>query len=158
LLAKVPENRDVLLLRAVAQRQLGDAAAALATLGRLESLQPRFGVLFQERGDCHLVLGRVPDALAAFHRAVELNPVLAHSCAMLPELYRLSGAQLRAPTAAAQVEALRRLPPEVIGASGLMADGELGAAEQLLRAFLLRHGLHPEALRLLARIAVAHDR
>ena len=32
LLATVPENRDVLYLRAVAQRHLGDTAAALATL------------------------------------------------------------------------------------------------------------------------------
>ena len=46
----------------------------------------------------------------------------------------------------------------MVAASGLLADGEAGAAEQLLRAFLLRHGLHAEALRLLARIAVARDR
>ncbi|MGH9207931.1 MAG: sulfotransferase family protein, partial [Acidimicrobiales bacterium] len=42
LLVTVPENRDVLYLRAVAQRQLGDIPAALATLAALERLHPRF--------------------------------------------------------------------------------------------------------------------
>ena len=158
LLHRVPQNRDVLLLRAMAQRQLGDPAAALATLTRLEELQPHFGAQFQERGDCHVALRQAPEALAAFHRAVELNPVLVHSWGMLEGLYRLTGDGTRAAAAAAQAQSLRSMPAEVIAASALLADGEVGAAEQLLRSFLLRHGLHAEALRLLARIAVARDR
>ncbi|HET9329238.1 MAG TPA: sulfotransferase, partial [Steroidobacteraceae bacterium] len=158
LLHRVPENRDVLLLRAAAQRQLGDAPAALATLVRLEGLQPRLGPLYQERGDCHLALQQAPEALAAFQRAVEFNPALVHSWSMLEALRQLAGDGAGAAAARAQVQTLQRMPAEVRAASGLLADGESGAAEQLLRAFLLRHGLHAEALRLLARIAVAHDR
>ncbi|HYM27842.1 MAG TPA: sulfotransferase, partial [Steroidobacteraceae bacterium] len=158
LLRSVPENRDVLLLRAMAQRQLGDAPAALATLARLEGLQPRLGTLFQERGDCHVALRQPPEALAAFQRAVACNPALLHSWSMLEGMHQLAGDGAGAAAARAQIEALRSMPPEVVAASGLLADGEVTAAEELLRSFLLRHGLHAEALRLLARVAVARDR
>ena len=158
LLRSVPENRDVLLLHAVAQRQLGAVPAALATLARLEGLQPRFGALFQERGDCHLALRQAPEALAAFQHAVELNPALVHSWSMLEGLRQLAGDPAGAAAARAQAHALQSLPAEVVAASALLADGETGAAEELLRSFLLRYGLHAEALRLLARVAMARER
>src|SRR5579871_3665394 len=60
----VPENRDVLYLRAIAQRHLGDTAAALATLAELERLHPRFSGLYQERGYCHVALRQAPVAIA----------------------------------------------------------------------------------------------
>ncbi|HWW32117.1 MAG TPA: sulfotransferase, partial [Steroidobacteraceae bacterium] len=44
-----------------------------------------------------------------------------------------------------------------ITATGLFSDGELGAAEELIRAFLLRHGHHVEAMRLLARIGIERE-
>ena len=53
LLTAVPENRDVLYLRAVAQRLLGAIPAALETLAGLERLHPRLSGLYQERGFCH---------------------------------------------------------------------------------------------------------
>ena len=49
------------------------------------------------------------------------------------------------------------LPPEVVTATSLFSDGELAPAEQIIRAFLLRHGNHPEAMRLLAKIGMARD-
>jgi hypothetical protein len=42
LLTTVPENRDVLYLRALSQRMVGDIPGALATLSTLEQLHPRF--------------------------------------------------------------------------------------------------------------------
>ena len=42
-------------------------------------------------------------------------------------------------------------------ATAAFADGDLVAAEQTIRPFLLRHGDHPEAMRLLAKIAMARD-
>ena len=47
LLVAVPENRDVLYLRAHAQRLRGDIPAALASLAGLERLHPRFSRLYQ---------------------------------------------------------------------------------------------------------------
>src|SRR5206468_4600803 len=59
--------------------------------------------------------------------------------------------------AAAHANKLKSMPPEVITATGLFCEGELAASERLIRAFLLRHGDHVEAMRLLARIGVARD-
>ena len=76
LLATVPENRDVLYLRAVAQRRLGDLNAALVTLARLEQLHSRFSRLYQERGYCYVALKQAPQAIAALLRGVQINPAL----------------------------------------------------------------------------------
>jgi tetratricopeptide (TPR) repeat protein len=43
----------------------------------------------------------------------------------------------------------------VVTATGLFVDGDLDAAESLVRAYLLRHGNHVEAMRLLAGIGIA---
>jgi tetratricopeptide (TPR) repeat protein len=45
----------------------------------------------------------------------------------------------------------------VVIATSLFSDGELAPAEQMIRAFLLRRGDQPEAMRLLAKIGMAHD-
>jgi tetratricopeptide (TPR) repeat protein len=157
LLAQVPENRDVLYLCAVAQRRLGDVPAALATLARFEQLHPRFSRLYQERGQCHVALKQAPQAIEAFLRAVQLNPALPASWGMLESLYRLSARPADAAAAAAQVAILNKLPSEVVTASALFSDGELAAAEELIRSFLLKHGHHIEAMRLLARIGIERE-
>ena len=153
----MPENRDVLYLRALAQRQLGEIPAALATLGALEQLHPRFSRLYQERGHCYVVLRQAPEAIEAFLRAVHINPALPASWSMLEGLYRMTGQADDAATAAAHVATLKRLPPEVVTATALFSDGDLAAAEQLVRAFLLQHGHQVEAMRLLARIGIERD-
>jgi tetratricopeptide (TPR) repeat protein len=153
----VPENRDVLYLRALAQRHLGDIPGALATLATLEQLHPRFSRLHQERGHCHVALKQAPQAIAAFARAVSMNPALPVSWSMLEGLYRMTGQSSGASESAAQLAALRALPQEVVTASALFADGDLAEAEQLVRAWLLRHGHHIEAMRLLARIGIERD-
>jgi tetratricopeptide (TPR) repeat protein len=59
--------------------------------------------------------------------------------------------------AAGHVAALERLPAEIVTATALFSDGELAPAEAMTRAYLLKHGNHIEAMRLLARIGLAHD-
>jgi tetratricopeptide (TPR) repeat protein len=157
LLGLVPENRDVLYLRALAQRHLGDIPAALVTLAGLEQLQPRFSRLYQERGHCHVALKQAPEAIDAFLRGVRINPALPASCSMLEGLYRMTGQVANAAEAAAHVATLKTLPPEVVTATALFSDGELTAAEHVIRAFLVRHGHHIEAMRLLARIGIERD-
>jgi tetratricopeptide (TPR) repeat protein len=154
---RVPENRDVLYLRAIAQRYLGDSVAALATLADLEQLHPRFSGLYQERGYCHVARREAPEAIAAFSAGVAINPALPGSWSMLEGLYRMTGQRQQAADAAARVAALGQLPAEVRGAMALFADGESGAAEDMVRAFLLRHGHHVEAMRLLARIGIERE-
>jgi tetratricopeptide (TPR) repeat protein len=152
-----PENRDVLYLRAVAQRRLGDIPAALATLAGLEQMHPRFSRLFQERGLCFVALRQAPAAIEAFVRGVHINPALPASWNMLESLYRMMGQTGNAAAAAAHVAKLKTLPPDVVTATALFMDGELAQAEQLIRAFLLKNGHHLEAMRLLARIGIERD-
>ncbi len=154
LLAAAPGHRDALLCLAVAQRYLGRAAEALVTLGELERHHPRFSRLFEERGRCYVDLRQAPRAIEAFNRAVAINPSLPGSWQMLTGLYRMSGRADLAEAAGRQATALQQLPAEVATAAGLFADGDLDAAERIVRTYLLQHGDHLEAMRLLAGIAI----
>ena len=111
LAAEVPENRDVLHLIAMNQRFLGRIEAALATLRRLEHHHPTFSRLYQERGQCYVVLKNAPQAIDAFLRAVNINPALPASWSMLEGLYRMTGQADNAATAAAHVATLKRFLP-----------------------------------------------
>jgi tetratricopeptide (TPR) repeat protein len=157
LLRGLPENRDLLLLCASSLRHLLRIEESLAALAQLEALHPNFSRLHQERGLCHVARREAPAAIAALLRAVNINPALPMSWSMLEGLYRLTGEAADAETAAAHVATLKGLPPEVVAATSLFCDGDVAPAEEIVRAFLLRHNDHPEAMRLLAKIAMAHD-
>jgi tetratricopeptide (TPR) repeat protein len=156
LLAKNPSLRDVRLLVAIARRYLNRIPEALATLAVLERRDPRFSRLHEERGHCFVALRQAPEAIEAFLEAVNINHALPSSWRMLEGLYRMTGQADNAAMAAGHVATLEKLPQEIVTATGLFADGDLEAAEPLVRAFLLKHGDHVEAMRLLARIGMAH--
>jgi tetratricopeptide (TPR) repeat protein len=155
LLAHSPDHRDGLLLVAVAQRYLERIPEALATLTRLERGHPRFSRLFQERGHCFVAMQQAPQAIEAFLTAVNINVALPASWRMLAGLYRMTGETDNAAMAGSHVATLQKLPAEVVTATGLFADGDLEPAEAIVRAYLLKHGDHVEAMRLLARIGIA---
>ncbi len=157
LLADFPENRDLLLLAATSQRHLGRIAESLATLETLAALQPGFSLMHQERGLCHVARKDAPAAIDALLRAVNINPALPMSWRMLEGVYRLTGDADNAAMAAGHRAVLASLPPEVVAATSLFSDGDLAPAEQIVRAYLVQHGNHPEAMRLLAKIGMAHD-
>jgi tetratricopeptide (TPR) repeat protein len=154
---KTPENRDVIYMIAVSQRGLRRIPQALGALDRLLKLYPRFSRGFQERGHCYVALRDAPQAIKAFVDAVNINPALPASWRTLHSLYQMTGQTENAAMAAGHVAALAKLPPEVVVATALFSDGELAAAEPIVRAFLLKNGNHVEAMRLLARIGLAHD-
>jgi len=154
---QVPENRDVLYLLAMSQRYLQQIPDALATLQKLEQLHPQFSRLYQERGSCYVVLRDAPRAIEAFLKGVNINPALPSSWSLLEGLYRMTGQTDNAAMAAAHVATLKGLPPEVVTATALFSDGDLLPAENIIRAFLLKHGDHIEAMRLLARIGMKRE-
>jgi tetratricopeptide (TPR) repeat protein len=157
LLGKVPENRDVLYMLAVAQRYLGRLQDALATLQRFQQLHPGYSRLFQERGHCCLAARDPAGAMEAYLQAVNLNPALPASWKALQVLFKSAGRTAEAETAAAHVATLASLPVAVVTASSMFADGEVHDAERVVRQFLLQHPDHVEAMRLLARIGVQLD-
>jgi tetratricopeptide (TPR) repeat protein len=157
LIGEVPENRDVLLIEAISLRHLRRIDEALTKLERLEQLQPGFSRLHQERGLCYVARKDAPRAIDGLLRAVNINPALSASWAMLEGLYRISGDVQGMTMAADHVATLKNLPPEVVTATSLFSDGDLVPAENIVRAYLLQHGNHPEAMRLLAKIGMARD-
>ena len=156
LLAESPGQRDALLCMAIAQRFLGQIPDAFETLATLEQHHPRFSRLYEERGRCYVALRQAPPAIEAFLKAVHINHTLPGAWGMLEGLYRMQGDPHNAALARSEAATLRALPQEVVVATGLFADGEAEAAEALIRAYLLKHGDHIEAMRLLARIGIAH--
>jgi len=157
LLDQGPADRDLLYMLAVAQRYLGQIPAALATLVRLEELHPDYPRLHQERGYCHVAQRAAGPAIAAFERAVALNPALPGSWRTLQALYKMAGRSADAENAAAHVATMARLPAPIVTARSMFADGEVEAAEALVRRYLLEHGDHIEGMRLLAQIGMKLD-
>jgi tetratricopeptide (TPR) repeat protein len=157
LLARHPEDRDLLYLAATNLRHLNRVPDALELLQRLEQHHPRYSRLHQERGHCYVALKDAPRAIEAFRHGVNINQALTDSWRMLHGLYRVTGDQHNAATAAEHIAVLEKLPPPIIQAGSMFSDGELTPAESIVRAYLLQHGDHVEAMRLLARIAIQRD-
>jgi tetratricopeptide (TPR) repeat protein len=155
ILSSAPGQREGLLFKAMAERFLGEIPAALATLATLEQHHPRFSRLYEERGRCYVEMRQAPQAIEAFLIAVNLNHALPGSWGMLEGLYRMTRQADNVAIAASQVATLRSLPQEIVIATALFMDGDLDAAESLVRAWLLKNGDHIEAMRLLARIGIA---
>jgi tetratricopeptide (TPR) repeat protein len=152
----VPENRDVLYLVAVSQRNLRQTREALATLAELERLDGGFSRLHQERGHC-LIAERDPGgAVEAYLAAVSINPALPASWSALEVLFRSASRPAEAQNAAAHAKRLAALPRPVLTACGFYFDGEIQAAEQIIRPYLLDHPDDVEAMRLLAQIGMKY--
>ncbi len=151
---RIAESRDLLYLTAMNLRYLNRIPEALTALERLEQHHPGYSRLFQERGHCYVALRDASRAIDAFLRGVNINPALPASWRMLRSLYHMTGDEGNAATAAQHVSLLEALPPEVLQATSLFSDGELTPAEDIVRTYLLKHGDHVEAMRLLARIGI----
>jgi len=154
---QVPENRDVLYMIAVSLRYLKRIPEALAALAELELRHPGYSRMFQERGHCHVAMRSAEPAIEAFVRAVTINPSLPASWNALQVLFRLAGRQADADNAAREAAKLASLPAEILTAYSLFADGEIAAAEQVVRQYLLANGNHIEGMRLLAQIGMKLD-
>jgi tetratricopeptide (TPR) repeat protein len=157
LLPEVPENRDVLYILAVSQRYLKRIPDALATLARCQTLHPGYSRLYQERGHCCVDARNPAAAIEAYLAAVHINAALPASWRALEVLFRSAGRSADAATAAAHVAKLASLPAAVVMATGLFADGDIHAAERVIREFLKTQPQHIEAMRLLARIGIKLD-
>ncbi|MDE8651005.1 tetratricopeptide repeat-containing sulfotransferase family protein [Novosphingobium album (ex Liu et al. 2023)] len=152
-----PEARDALLEAARDLRARRRIPEALATLARLQAMHPRFSRLYHERGHCHVLLGQAPAAIEALREAVRLNPTLPASWDMLEQLHRMLGQTAEAAAAAAHLALLRQLPPEVVVANSLFADGDLPPAEAVIRDYLRNDPDNVGALRLLARLCTERE-
>jgi len=147
------DSRDTLYRTALRQRSLGQIAAALATLERIQIRYPDYSRLHEERAYCFLARRDTPQAIESFERSVSINAALLSSWSELERLHRANGDTHRAAIAAKHLDTLKRLPPPLVEAGSLFCDGEMAAAKRVLEDFLHKNGSHVEALRLLGRIA-----
>jgi len=147
-----PVETGLARVRELAQR--GDHTTALALLHELEQQHPHSGLLWQERGACYLALGDRPSAITAYQRAVQLNDALEASWAVLKELYSSSGRRQDAEYATRCLTKISTVPRQLAHGSSLLNEGEVEAAEEVVRGYLRREGTHVEGLRLLAQIGV----
>ena len=76
---------------------------------------------------------------------------------MLAQLHRLRGDPAAAAEAAQRRALLEQLPPEVVAANSLYADGDLAPAETVIRAYLRNDPANAGAWRLLARLRIEQD-
>jgi tetratricopeptide (TPR) repeat protein len=152
LLPADPANRDLLLIEAHSLRMMKETDAAFAALARLADHHPNFSQMFLERGLCHVARRDAPAAIGDLRLAVGINPALIMAWRMLDGLYRMTGDMGSAAVAAQHYTHLASIPPPVVQAKVLFGDGEIDAAEALIRRFLIEDGNHPEGMRLLAQI------
>ncbi|MEY4574644.1 MAG: hypothetical protein RL251_766, partial [Pseudomonadota bacterium] len=152
LLSDHPSNRDLLLIEAHSLRMMKQTDAALAALERFEAHHPNFSQMFLERGLCHVAKRDAAAAIQCLRTAVSINPALVMAWHMLDGLYRMTGDSRNADIAARHSASLSSLPQPIVHAKVLHGDGEIDAAEALIRRFLIEAGDHPEAMRLLAQI------
>ncbi|MGA7120503.1 MAG: sulfotransferase [Polyangiaceae bacterium] len=153
--SKFARNRGELYLQAVNLRLRNHFDEALGVLERLQQLHPRYSRVYEERGHCYAALSDAPKAIDAFWQAVNINAALPACWQMLHTLYLGMGDVENAAKIADRLATLRSLPPEIIEAGSLFADGELVLAERVLRMYVAQHGEHIEALRMLGRICIA---
>jgi tetratricopeptide (TPR) repeat protein len=134
---------------AVCQRKQEKYAVAFENLKQILVKVPDHGRAYQEQGFIHKALGETKLAIAAFEKALSLNPTLFGSWRVLanePAYAKREEAKLHA-------DWLASLPPALVSVSSLIHQNKLHRAEKLCRHFLKENPHHPEAMRLLAELA-----
>jgi len=148
------DDSEWLYLSALCHRRLGQPQIALKTLDRLLNATPKHGRAFQERGHILRELGQTDAALAAYGRACQENPSLHASWRAQAEILLTSNRLAEANRLKPHIERLAKMPRELVYVLDILSQGFIAKAETACRAFLQVNPHHPEAMRLLADIAV----
>ncbi len=152
-----PHNGDALYIAAVARRLEKKFDDALAHTDALIALDPANGRAYQEMAHCRRDMGDLDGALSAYQEAVARNSALLGSWQMLERLHGQAGREAAADFAAAQVDYLSSLPPQLLTVASLIQEGKMYKAEQLCRHFLQTQGHHVEGMRFLAQIGMSFN-
>ncbi|MEJ8568325.1 tetratricopeptide repeat-containing sulfotransferase family protein [Elongatibacter sediminis] len=154
LLREQPENVVVLHLLGIAQRRGGMLDQAVQLQESILRKEPEFAAAFQELGICHSTAGRSDEAIAAFRRATEIDARMVNSWKYLGDLLLAQGDIDAAFEAYAQCPVEGDQDPVLERAREMLRANQPGQADQILRAFLKRHGQDARALYLLAQVAI----
>ncbi|GLX84563.1 hypothetical protein tloyanaT_08150 [Thalassotalea loyana] len=147
------EKAELIYIQAVALRYQGKLIQAQEALKHFLSENSNYARGYQELGYCELAAEKTEKALVAFHKAVELNPALIASWQKIAELFKIKQHK-DTEQVHLQLNVLKKLPPQVLGAMDLMYEGKLHKAEQVCRKFLLNNKHQVDAMCLLAEIGL----
>ena len=151
LAAAHPDDPNVRYLACLLLRLQGRNDEAMQSLQSLTSDVPDHARAFQEMTTVALAINEPKLAHAAAERAVELDPALMQCWQFLIPLRRKFSPS-SAEAAAAQLEFLRSLPPELRTVISYLANNKVQDAERLAKHFLRDNKTHPEGMRLLAEV------
>jgi tetratricopeptide (TPR) repeat protein len=148
------DQADVLLLKGVAKRQLGQHAEAVELLEPLARQAHGHALVHQELGLALLASGRLTESARALRRSVSLDRRLAESWRGLGEILALEGREEESQAAFRNQLLAIVQHPLLVQAIELVDQGRLGAAEGICREYLLRYPDDVNALRLLAEVGL----
>jgi len=146
-----PDDPNVRYLACLLLRLQGRNDEAMQSLQSLTSDVPDHARAFQEMTTVALAINEPKLAHAAAERAVELDPALMQCWQFLIPLRR-KFSPTSAEAAAAQLDFLRSLPPELRTVISYLANNKVQDAERLAKHFLRDNKTHPEGMRLLAEV------
>ena len=146
-----PDDPNVRYLACLLLRLQGRNDEAMQSLQSLTSDVPDHARAFQEMTTVALAINEPKLAHAAAERAVELDPALMQCWQFLIPLRRKFSPS-SAEAAAAQLDFLRSLPPELRTVISYLANNKVQDAERLAKHFLRDNKTHPEGMRLLAEV------
>jgi tetratricopeptide (TPR) repeat protein len=153
ILEAVPRHVGATLMLATALRLAGDLEPALATVDPLARALVQAPEVQLEHGLILARLGRTQAAIAAFKRALALEPALAEAWRGLAEGLELVGDEAGARAAQARRIQAGVRDPALMAAASALVDEKLGVAEQILRDYLRAKPTEPAAIRMLAEVA-----
>ncbi|EJL31821.1 sulfotransferase family protein [Caulobacter sp. AP07] len=152
ILEAVPRHAGATLMLAAALRLSDELEPALAVVDPLARALVNAPEVQLEHGLILARLGRTQAAIAAFKRAVALEPTLAEAWRGLAEGLELVGDEAGAQAAQAQRIRAGVHDPALMAAASALVDNRLGPAEQILRDYLAAKPAEPAAIRMLAEV------
>ena len=153
ILKTVPGHPIAMLVVGMAQRRLGDPAAALGTLEPLTRSQPRAGAVQYEYGLALADAGRGEAAVSALRRAVELAPALPGAWLALADHLTAIGDTAGADAAYARHLKAATRDPQLLRPAAALCDNDVPLAETLLRQHLREQPTDVAAIRMFAEVA-----
>jgi len=146
------DHPAALLILGSGRRRLGDAQGALAILAPLAKGYPRAALTQYELGMVLGDLGQTPAAIAALRNATGLNRDLPEAWQALGDRLFAEGDIGGAEAAYAEHARAAIRDPALKGAAQALFDGQLAAAERLLREHLAARPDDTTAVHLLAEV------
>ena len=148
-----PGHPQARLILGAANRGAGRAQTAIEILEPLAREQPNSAAVHLELGVARAETGGGPEAIAAFRRAVQLQPRSADGWRLLADCLDAQGDAQGADQARAHYIKAATQDPRLMEAAAALVENNLPVADARLRAHLRGHPTDVAALRMLAEVA-----